>query len=116
MIKKQFYMGFAGFIGFIGIRFFFTGNIIDLMPIGFFGYFAHFFIAKLSGDNADERYLEDKKTALAFTGQIATLELFILMCLGMLLKNHEIVLVLISVCFAVTLLSYAIKLYMLEEK
>ena len=116
MIKKQFYLGFAGFIGFIGFRFFFTGNIIDLMPIGFFGYFAHFFIAKIGGNSADERYLEDNKTALAFIGKLSIFELFVLMCLGMLLKNHEIVLVLISVCYGINLLFYAIKLYMLEEK
>lgn len=89
---------------------------MDLMPIGFFGFFANFFIARISGDNADERYMEDKKAALAFVGQLAVFELFILMCLGLLLENHAIIPVLISVCYAITTLSYAVKLYMLEEK
>ena len=116
MIKKQFYMGFAGLIGFLSLKFFFTGEVLDLMPIGFFGFFANFFIARISGDSTDERYMEDKKTALAFIGQLAVIELFVLMCLGLLLGNHAIVPALISVCFAVTALSYAVKLYMLEEK
>ncbi len=57
MIKKQFYMGFAGFLGFFSLRYFSSGNLLDLTFIGFFAFFTNFIIAKISGDKADESYI-----------------------------------------------------------
>lgn len=116
MIKKQFYMGFAGFFGFFSIRYFFSGNLIDLISIGFFAFFANFIIAKINGDKADERYIENKKSAMAFVGQFAILELFVLWCATTIIKNGVVASVLLSIAYAITLNVYAIKLYMLEEK
>src|SRR5690554_5979609 len=78
MIKKQFYLGFVGFLGFMSLCYFFTGNVIDLTSIGFFAFFSNFIIAKISGSKADERYIENKRAALAFTGELAMIEIFIL--------------------------------------
>ena len=116
MIKKQFYMGFAGFMGFMSIRYFFSGNLCDLAFIGFFAFFANFIIAKISGSKLDERYMEDKKMAMAFTGQFAIVELFVIWCVTMIIRSADIVCVLLSLAYAVTLNVYAVKLYMLEEK
>ncbi len=71
-------MGFPGFLGFVSLRYFYSGNLLDLWYIGFFGFFANFIIAKISGSKEDERYIEDRKTALALTGQLAIIELFII--------------------------------------
>ncbi|MGO0904184.1 DUF3796 domain-containing protein [Clostridioides difficile] len=116
MIKKKFFMGFCGFLGFLSFRYFSSGNFSDLMYIGFFAFFANFIIAKINGDKADERYVEDEKSAMAFTGQFAIIELFILWCITIISRNVELMYVLLSIAYAVTLNVYAIKLYMLEEK
>ncbi|MEW8955802.1 DUF3796 domain-containing protein [Clostridium sp.] len=116
MIQKQFYMGFAGFIGFFSIRYFFSGNLSDLAFIGFFAFFSNFILSKISGNKADERYIENRKVALAFTGEFAIIELFIIWCATILIKNANIACVLLSISYAITLNIYAIKLYMLEEK
>ncbi len=116
MIKKQFYMGFVGLMGFMSFRYFYSGNLLDLMYIGFFAFFANFFIGKISGSKEDKRYIEDKKTALAFTGQLAIIELFIIWCFTMVVKNIELISILISSVYAIILNVYAIKLYILEER
>ena len=116
MIKKQFYCGLFGFFGFLSVRYFFTGDLLDLIFIGFFGFFANFIISRISGDKADERYQENQKIAMAFTGQLAIIELFILWCISILFLNIELTCILISLVYAITLNVYAIKLYMLEEK
>lgn len=116
MIKKQFYMGFVGFLGFMSIRYFYSGNLIDLSFLGFFAFFANFIIAKISGSKEDERYIEDNKVALAFTGQLAIIELFIIWCASIIVRNIDFICVLLSLAYAITLNAYAIKLYILEEK
>lgn len=116
MIKKQFHTGFFGFLGFISIRYFYTGNLRYLSFIGFFAFFSNFIIAKISGSKEDERYIEDNKIALAFIGRLAIVEIFILWCASLILKNMEIISVLISLAYAITLNAYAIKLYILEER
>ncbi|MCT4604576.1 MAG: DUF3796 domain-containing protein [Marinisporobacter sp.] len=116
MIKKQFYMGFAGFLGFMSIRYFYSDNLLYLYFLGFFAFFANFIIGKISGSKADERYIEDKKIALAFIGQFAIIELFIIWCATMVVRNIDFIGVLISLSYAITLNVYAVKLYMLEEK
>ena len=116
MIKKQFYMGFAGFLGFIALRYFSSGNLVDLGFIGFFAFFSNFIISKISGDKADERYIENEKTAMAFTGQLMIIEIFAVWALAMFTMKMEVAFVLIPVVYAITLNVYAIKLYILEEK
>ena len=116
MIKKQFYMGFAGFLGFLSLRYFYTNNFLYLSYLGFFAFFANFIIAKISGNKEDERYIEDRKTALAFTGQFAIIEMFIVWCSAMIVRNADFICILLSISYAITLNAYAIKLYLLEEK
>ncbi|MDU6337101.1 DUF3796 domain-containing protein [Clostridium sporogenes] len=116
MIKKQFYMGFAGFLGLMSIRYFYSGNLLDLSYLGFFAFFANFIISKISGSKEDERYIEDKKAALAFIGQFAIIELFIIWCATMIMRNIDFICVLLSLAYAITLNAYAVKLYILEEK
>ncbi len=116
MIKKQFYMGFTGFLGFFSLRYFFYGNLLDLTFIGFFAFFTNFIIAKISGDKADERYIENQKSAMAFTGKFAVIELFVIWCVVTAIRNGVVASLLLSLAYAITLNVYAIKLYMLEEK
>lgn len=116
MIKKQFYMGFAGFIGLLSLRYFYTYNLFDLWYLGFFAFFANFIIAKISGNKQDERYIEDRKTALAFTGRFAIVELFVIWCAATVIKSAGFICMLTSLSYAVTANVYAIKLYLLEEK
>ncbi len=56
------------------------------------------------------------KSAMAFTGQLAIIELFILWCITIVSRNIELMCVLLSITYAITLNVYAIKLYILEEK
>lgn len=116
MIKKQFYMGFIGFLGFIALRYFSSGNLLDLGFIGFFAFFSYFLISKISGNKADERYMENNKTAMALTGQFTIIEIFAVWFITMITMNMEVTFVLISLMYAITLNVYAIKLYILEEK
>ena len=116
MIKKQFYMGFAGFLGFLSIRYFYSGNLIDLSFIGFFAFFANFIISKISGNKADERYIENKKSAMAFTGKLAIAEIFLIWCISMITKDIYLLSIIIALSYAITLNAYAIILYKLEEK
>lgn len=116
MIKKQFYMGFFGLMGFKSFLYFYSGNLLDLAYIGFFGFFAYFFIGKISGSKEDERYIENRKTALAFISPLAIIKLVIIWCSTVLVRNIELISVLILLSCAITLNAYAIKLYILEEK
>lgn len=116
MIKKQFYMGFVGFFGFISFRYFISSNLLDLTYLVLFAFFSNFVIAKISGSKEDERYIENRKSAYAFTGQLAIIELFVIWCAAMIVKNLEFVLVILSLSYAITLNAYAIKLYVLEER
>lgn len=116
MIKKQFYMGFAGFIGLLSLRYSYTYNTFDLWYIGFFAFFANFIIARISGNKEDERYIEDRKTALAFTGRLAIVELFVIWCAAGVIKSAGFICALISLSYAITANVYAVKLYLLEEK
>lgn len=116
MIKKQGFLGFGGFLGLYSLRYLFTGDIAYLSYIGFFAFFANFFIALIKGNRADERYVENHKTALAFTGQIAIIELFFLWSILIMFKASNLFFILLPASFALTLNIYGIKLYILEEK
>lgn len=115
MIKKQFYMGFPGFLGFFSIRYFFSGDLLDLSFIGFFAFFANFILAKISGSKADERYIENQRIAMAFTGQFSIIVLFVIWCATIIIRSTDIACVLLSLSYAVILNMYAVKLYILEE-
>ena len=118
MLNRRFkFLGFLGFFGFLTFRFFISGDVNDLTYIGYFGFFAYFFIAKISGNRTDERYIEDVNQAKAFMGNLALIEITMLMVLGV--KEYPIrqyLFVLVSVCFASLIIVYAIKLYILEER
>ncbi|MBN1068548.1 MULTISPECIES: DUF3796 domain-containing protein [unclassified Clostridium] len=115
--KKNSYLGFLGFLGFISLRFFSTKNIGDLAYIGYFGFFASFFIAKISGNRVDERYYEDAQKAKAFIGDLAIVEIAVLMVLGIVFPIiREYLLIFISASLASLIIAYAMKLYILEER
>lgn len=118
--KKSRFLSLLGFLGFVGVmtfRFFSSGDINDLTYIGFFGFFAFFFIAKISGSRTDERYVEDVKQAKAFMGNIAFVEITMLMVLGVKESPiREYLFILVSACFASLVIAYAVKLYILEER
>ncbi len=116
MIKKQFYMGFFGLMGFKSLLYFYTGNLSDLGYIGFFGFFLYFFTGKISGSKEDERYIENRKTALGFIAPLAILALAIIWSYTVLVRDIELIRVLIFFLSAILLNVYGIKLYILEEK
>ncbi|WMJ83770.1 DUF3796 domain-containing protein [Oscillospiraceae bacterium LTW-04] len=116
MIKKQFFCGFFGFLGFVALRYFVSGDILDLGFIGCFAFFANFFIAKIKGDKADERYIENRKEAMAFTFNISTVLIFSCWVLVLYTRNSDIAYVLLPFVYAVIFNIYGIKLYSLEEK
>lgn len=116
MIKKQFFCGFFGFLGFVGLRYFTSGNILDLGFIGCFAFFANFFIAKINGDKADERYIENCKQAKSFAFDVATVLIFSCWVLVLYTRILDLAYVLLSLIYAVVFNEYGIKLYRLEEK
>lgn len=116
MIRKKFYMGFLGFLGFFACRYFMTGEITNLTYLGFFAFFGYFFVGRIQGDRADERYLEDQKTALAFVGRIALFLLAAIWIIGLFADNLEITFILAVIAYVVLVLVYSVKLYWLEER
>lgn len=95
---------------------FFLWKFIRPYVYRFLWIFANFIIAKISGDKADERYIENQKSAMAFTGKFAIIELFAIWCAVTAIRNGLFASLLLSLAYAITLNVYAIKLYMLEEK
>lgn len=116
MFKTRFFWGFFGFFGFRSFRYFSTGNLMDLTSIGFFAFFSYFILARIHGDNTDERYVENSKNAMAFTGKFAIIELLALWCAIEFCKNANLAAVLTAFAYTVTVNVYALKLYILEEK
>jgi len=116
MMKKQFYFGFFGFIGFKSLLYFYTGSLLDLGYIGFFGFFSYFFIGKISGSKEDERYIENRKTALSFIAPLAILAVAIIWSSTVFIRDMELIRVLIFLLSAILLNAYGVKLYILEEK
>lgn len=115
--KRRVWIGFLGFLGFQGFSYFWTGRTTDLCSFAWFAYFSYFWLAKLHVELPDERYLEDVKAAKAFAFQIASFELFALYLLVLIFPENSTLLTLaISICVAVLILAYAVKLYRLEEK
>ena len=116
MIRKNFYLGFLGFLGFFAGRYFMTGDITSLAYLGFFSFFGFFFLGKIQGDQADERYQEDRKTALAFIGHLALFLLAAIWIIGLFMSNLEVTFILVVIAYVVLILAYAVKLYLLEER
>ncbi|HBC28000.1 MAG TPA: hypothetical protein DC013_11375 [Ruminococcaceae bacterium] len=115
--KKSKYWGFLGFLGFLAFRLIGSGNLYDLTYVGFFGFFSYFFIGKISGNRTDERYAEDDTRARAFMGNLALIEIMLMMILGVSVSAiREYLPVLVSACFASLLIAYAVKFYLLEER
>lgn len=116
MIKKQFYFGFLGLMGFKSFLYFYTRDLSDLLYIGFFGFFLYFFTGRINGNKEDERYIENRKMALAFIAPLAILAVAIIWSSTILVGDIELIRVLIFLLFAILLNIYGIKLYILEGK
>ena len=117
MIRKNFFLGFLGFLGFFACRYFMTGEITSLAYLGFFSFFGFFFLGKIQGDQADERYQEDRKTALAFIGHLSLFLFAAIWIIGFLfMSNLEVTFILVVIAYVVLILAYAVKLYWLEER
>ena len=116
MIRKNFYLGFLGVLGFFAGRYFMTGDITSFAYLGFFSFFGFFFLGKIQGDQADERYQEDRKTALAFIGHLALFLLAAIWIIGLFMSNLEVTFILVVIAYVVLILAYAVKLYWLEER
>ena len=116
MNKKQFYFGFFGLIGFKSLLYFTTGDISYLSYVGFFGFFSSFFTSRISGSKEDERYIENRKTALSFIAPLGIISLAIIWSSTVLIKDIDIIRALIFLISAILLNMYGIKLYILEEK
>lgn len=117
MFKRKIgYFGFIGFMGFYALNYLATHNVTDLCWIAYFGFFAAFWIAKISIDIPDERYYKNATMAKAFLGNIAIYEMGILFISGVLFPViRAYLIVFISICFASLIIAYAIKFYILEE-
>lgn len=116
MVNNKFYFGFLGLVGFKSLLYFYTGNLSDLGYIGFFGFLACFFTGKISGNKEDERYIENRKTALTFIAPLGILALMIVWSSTVLIRDIELIRAIIFLLSAILLNVYGIKLYLLEEK
>lgn len=110
------YMGYLGFTGFLGFQYFINHDPIFLSYFGSFGFFAYFWISKISREMLDERYVENSKVAKAFTLDIAVFE-FAILYLSTLTSGitKEILLIIIPLCFSSLIIIYAMKFYKLEK-
>ena len=113
--EKFLFRDSLGFWDFAG-RYFMTGDITSLAYLGFFSFFGFFFLGKIQGDQADERYQEDRKTALAFIGHLALFLLAAIWIIGLFMSNLEVTFILVVIAYVVLILAYAVKLYWLEER
>lgn len=116
MRKKEAYLGLLGLIGFKSLLYFHTGDLSYLNYVGFFCFFSWFFIGTINSSKEDERYIENNKTALAFIAPLGIIALPIVWSLTVLIKDVELIRVLIFLLYAILLNAYGIKLYILEEK
>lgn len=116
MKKKEAYLGFLGLIGFKSLLYLYTGDLSYLSYVGFFCFFSWFFIGTINSSKEDERYIENKKIALAFIAPLGIIALPIVWSLTVLIKDIELIRALIFLLSAILLNTYAIKLYILEEK
>jgi hypothetical protein len=114
--KVKMYQGVLGFVGLFGLRFFTTGDPRWLMWFGFFAFFANFWLGRISTTKSDERYADNVKTAMAFTGQLAFLTMTILFILAVIFPSLEILMVGITAVWLTLFFGYVWKLYRLEVK
>lgn len=114
--SARWYGGFLGFLGINGFRYFSTAEPRWLFWFAYFAFFAYFWIARLRITIPDERYLENSRLALAFVGQLALMEMAVLIVLSTLLPYQELYILGIAIVWASLLVSYAVKLYHLEER
>lgn len=115
--KNLKFMGFLGFLGFMGFRYFRDFNPAFLSYFAYFGFFSYFWISKIAAEMIDERYLENSRKAKAFSFNLAVVEFIILFLIAPLsLVSRELLTVVIALCFASLLLSYAIAFYFFEQR
>jgi hypothetical protein len=116
MIKKEFYFGFLGLIGFKSLLYFYTGDVSNLSYVAFFSFFSFFSIGRVSGSKEDERYIENRKTALAFIAPLGIIALAIIWSSTVLIRDIDLIRALIFLLSAILINVHGVKLYMLEEK
>lgn len=116
MNTKRLLLGLIGFAGFFCLLYFKNEELIYLAFVGFFAFFGHFFIGRISGNREDERYVENSNVAMAFSFKVILFELFLFWCLTMIFQNAILGIVLVATAYASAYNIYAVKFYILEEK
>ena len=109
-MKKQFnYIWLLGFLGFQGFTYFIAHQPLSLFWFSFFGFFAHYFVNKLSKEMPDERYFENSKNARLKTYIIPLTTVFLAgFGAGLPFVTKEIIILVCALGYAATLVSYAV--------
>lgn len=107
------WLGFLGFFGFFGFDYFITRNPMDLFQFCYFSFFAYFIIAKMSKDMPDERFIENSKRAQITSSIIPAIALFVIgFCSSAFtFITKDMMIAACAVCFALTIIAYAILFY-----
>lgn len=116
MIEKRFYLGFGGFVGFLTLKYFVSGDVNDLHFVFWFALFAEFFIGRIKGDKADERYLDNQRRAKAFAFDVAIAVVACFYIFSSIAKDLVIASFVLPLIYAIVYNVYGITLYRLEEK
>ena len=108
------WIGFLGFLGFRGFWYFKTHDVSELYYFMYFAWFGHFLLSKINVSITDEMYLENEKNARAFIGILAIFLISILTMLSMFVRDLDLKPFIVAT-FVILVLSYSIKLYLLEK-
>ena len=109
MKKQSKYVWVLGFLGFQGFTYFVTQEPLSLFWFSFFGFFAHYFVNKLSKEMPDERYFENSKNARLKTSIIPLTTVFLAgFGAGLPFVTKEIIILVCALGYAATLVSYAV--------
>ncbi len=109
-MKKQYkYIWLMGLLGFQDFTYFITHKPLSLFWFSFFGFFAFYFVNKLSKEMPDERYFENSKNAQLKTSGIPLITLFLVgFAAGFPFVTKEIIILVCALGYAATLISYAV--------
>ena len=110
------YLGFMGFFGFFGFDYFLTKNVGVLFMFSFFSYFSYFVLDKLLAEKPDERFAENSAKALSRVFFIPMCTIFILgFGAQFSFFTKELVVIVSSLGWVATILSYIASLYHFEK-
>ncbi len=108
MKKNSRFIWLLGFLGFMGFGYFYDGDPSSLFYFSFFGYFSFYFIGKIAGDMADERYMDNSRKALVKTSGLPIVSIFIIgFIAGFPLITKDIIVAMASITFATTHIVYS---------